>query len=447
MIRRAFNRVTQSRMLRASSMVLTGNVIITVLSIIGSIIVGRVMGDYTYGLIIIAMTAVDSVVQFLDVRTQEGLIKFMGGALATGKRRQATTYFYVAISTDVLLTVVALLATLVISPLLVAGNEELALLKSLIAVYWFTIPFSTLNSTFATVLIVYKRYGLHIAHNILKSVVLLFCLALLAGHSVKALMWGYVITSAFGFAISAVLGISLMVRNMETLRGGNYRQAVREFFPFAFHTSFMASLKTVSTHASTLIMGALGLPSEASYYKVGRNATSLMAMPVASLGTVMYPAINDAWAQNDVKRVRYLVKRFMMYAAAVTGSIALLLVITADILIMLTYGKDYAPTANVMRLLAVGFVVESIAAWMRSTVMAAGKPHLVSMSGTISMVVRLAAAVPCIALYGAMGAALAYNIGVLVSVSINAFYVMPRIGLWGGLRRRPARRKHAQGRD
>ncbi|MBN1287333.1 MAG: oligosaccharide flippase family protein [Anaerolineae bacterium] len=421
-----------SRFLRDSSVMFTGDMASTALSLLASIIIGRTLGDDNYGLVAIAITAVETVVQFMDVRTMEGLIKFMGEALALERPRDAVTYFYVALGIDALLMVITLVVVRLVAPLLVAASEYAGLLQPLALIYLFTVPFNMLESTFSAVLIIYQMYRLYTVKVILRGVVLVFCLGLLAGQGMAALAWGYVVAAAFDFGVAVIMAVGLMMRRLgpANLRGHGYREATRRFIPFAFHTSLMASLKAVGTNIDVLLLGALRPPAEAGFFKIARNAANLMGLPVAPMGTVIYPAINEAWAKDDLPRVKYLIRQFMQYSAAISVTLALGLIVAADFLVDITYGPDYAPVANIIRLLAVGVVIGNIARWMRPTVMAAGKPQLVSLSGVVGLVVQILAAPLLVWQFGALGSALESNLIVLTMVGVNVFYVLPRVGLW-----------------
>jgi O-antigen/teichoic acid export membrane protein len=430
MLKHLFKRVIQSRIFRDSSFLFAGDGFRTLLSILSSIMVGRILGVDHYGIAIIAMTAVNTVVQFIDMRTEEGLIKFMGGALARNKPQEALTYFHVALGFDSLIMIATLIVAGLLSPFLVAQGESGVLIRQLIWIYVLAVPFMILEDTFETVLIIYKQFRLLTFKFILSSVVLFFCLVLLAAHGIQGLMWGYVIGAGFSFGLSVIFATALLLKNIDTLRGQNYAGAWRQFLPFAFHTSFMASLKAVAQNIDILLLGALRPPSEVSFYKVARNAANLLSMPVAPMATVIYPAINDAWAQNNMARVKHLIKQFMRYSAVISVSLTLLLMFTADILVLVTYGVAFFPTANLLRLIVVGIAIENIARWMRPAALAGGKPHLVTISGTAALIIRLAVTLPLIWFYGAMGAIIAYLVGVLVIVGLNIFYVLPKIGLW-----------------
>lgn len=427
---RLLKRITTSRLLRDSSVMFVGNIASTGFSLLASIIIGRILGDNNYGLIVLAITAIETVVQFMDVRTTEGLIKFMGEALALERPRDAITYFYIALGIDGLLMVATLVVARFVSPLLVAPNEQAAAIQQFVSIYLFTIPFTTLESTFSAVLITYKRYHLYTFKVILRSLVLVFCLGLLAGYTMTALVWGYVVVAGFGFGVSAILAIGMLARRIGNLRGQNYRRAFRRFLPFAFHTSLMSSLKAVSTNLNILLLGALRPASEAAFYRIARNATHLMTLPIAPMATVIYPAINEAWAKENTSRIKYLIGQFIRYSAVISLSLAIFLIVAADWLVHLTYGADYAPMANVIRLLSAGVVVGNIAHWMRPTIMASGNPQLVTFTGVISLAAHLLVLIPLTWYFGANGAAVAYIASTTVAVIVNVVYALPKIGLW-----------------
>lgn len=422
-----------SRVLRTSSILLAGNYVTLAIALVTSAILSRALGTENYGLLIFAMTSVNVIVEFMDVRTGEGLIRFMGNALARDERGEALTYFHLGVGIDVLVTVITVVIVLAVVPPLLALHEQGQLLAQLVAIYVLAIPFATLQNNFDSVFITFKKFYLHTVIMLIVSVVNLVALAVLATQGLAALAWGYVITAAIScIAVAAVAGV-LLFRNFRGARTGGYRQYLRRFLPFAFHTSYMGSLKAISVNIDVILLGALRPPSEVAFYKLARSAVSLISVPITPVSTMLYPLINEAWARLDLDRVRYLIVRFMAYSGAISLTLALFFLVTADWLVTLIYGADFLPTALVIRLLLFGVVLESVAGWVRTAAMANNRPQLVTFSGTAAFLTRVALSVPLIFTLGAAGSAIVNNIGVIVSVAINAFYVVPRLGLWNPL--------------
>jgi O-antigen/teichoic acid export membrane protein len=145
--------------------------------------------------------------------------------------------------------------------------------------------------------------------------------------------------------------------------------------------------------------------------------------------------MNEAWALNKLARVRQLISRFMLYSAVISAGIALVFFVIADWPVYLIYGADYMPIANLIRIMSIGVVLESIMGWVRTAALADGKPQLVTFSGTAASIIYIPLEVFLIYSLGAVGSALGYVIAVLMMIVLNVFYVLPRLGLWKPLAR------------
>jgi O-antigen/teichoic acid export membrane protein len=404
-------RLVSSRILRDSSVLMLGDWVAQIISIVTSIALGRTLGPDNYGLILIAMTSVNIIAQFMDVRTSEALIRFMGGAMARDDRREARTFFSIGFAVDIVVALVTIGISLLVALPLVGAHPQGETLRAMVNIYLLTAPLSILQNNFRSVLITFKQFRL-------KTLIVI------------AVVWGYVAAAFATFILMTIAATWLLLRRMGVGQAGDYRGALRQFLPFTFHTSLMGSLKAVSNNLDMLLLGALRPPSEVSFYRIARSAVSLIALPVSPVTTVLYPTMNEAWARRDLARVKGLIKRFMLYSGVVCLGALVFFTLTADTLVRWIYGEDFQPAAPLILLMAVGLSLEAVAGWVRTAALANGKPQLVTFSGTAAFLFRFALAIPLIFILGATGAALAYNVGVIVSVSVNAIYVLPRIGLW-----------------
>jgi O-antigen/teichoic acid export membrane protein len=426
-IGRLFNRVVGNRLVSDSSFMFAANLISTGTSMLSSLVLIRVLGAEQMGLIVIATTLIAALVDFMDVRTPEALIKFMGGALAQGRPREALAYLYIGVGVDaamMLLTVIVLLlalpAALTIYP---ADVEPLA------RIYLWSVPFEMLATSASALLYVFKRFRLHGWIRIVHSLIALIVLVALALHGREAVVWGYVINLGIGFAFWLIAALWLLRTQFESLRGAAYRSAWRDFLPFAFHTSMMASMKAVSGNIDVLLIGALRPAADAAFLRIARSGASLMTLPIAPLTSVLYPLINEAWARQQIAEVKRLIRQYTLITGAIVGAALLVVWIAGDFAVSLLYGVENLPIADVLKILVIGMALESLAGWMRLTTMAHGQPGLVTFTGFAAMLLRIVAAVPLIYVFGAPGAAWAYVIGVLVSVGLNIVYTLPRVGL------------------
>ncbi len=429
-------RLLRSRLFRDSSVLLVADWSALALSIVASVILARALGSSGYGLIILAMAIVDTIVQFMDIRTEEGLIRFMVNALARDAHHEAMTFFYISLITDTVLTAATFLLVATAGPLSTRVYPDAAMLRSMVNIYLWSVPFVTLEGTFSAVLNVFKRFNLRAAVMMVKSLFLLTCLIVAMPHGLLAVMWAQVIAAGFSFVVWVMLGTWLLVKNVRTLRPQNLRQAWRTFLPFAFHTSLSASIKAIAVNLPILLLGAMRTTSEVSYFKIARSAASLLSMPTAPASMVIYPEMNEAWAHSNLGRVRRLVWRYVTYTLAISVGLYLALGLAARELVLIFYGPDYLPVAPVIRVLGFGVVLEAVFRWVRPATLAGGKPQLTTYYSTASILLRTVLEVLLIYFYGTIGAALAYDATVTFTCTLIVFYVLPHLGLWTPFRQK-----------
>jgi len=211
----------------------------------------------------------------------------------------------------------------------------------------------------------------------------------------------------------------------------------------------MGSIKAAAVHFDALLLGGLRGPADVALFDKARSALSLLSLPVSPVSSVIYPMMNEAWAKGDPARLRYLIRRFMVFSLVVglAGAAAFfiaadwLVVLAADWLVVLIYGTEFAAAAGLLRIMLIGIVLELVMGWVRTVAMVAGRPQLVTYTGLTAIIGRYVATVPLIGALGAAGAAIGYNIGAGLSVLLNAVFVLPRLNIWG----QTPKRKDASG--
>ncbi len=423
-----FNRTIKSKILQDSSVILVANVIGTLAGLMVSVILGRALGPAGYGLLALTVTLINTLIQFIDTRGSEAVIRFMTAEVALNNPRKALGFLYMGISNDALLALVSLGAAWLVVPSIVSKYPDNNALQPLVTTYTLVIPFTFLEQSISTVAHTFKRFRLSAATNLFDSVARLAAVLLSAHTGPGGVIWAYVATSGLGFAMSASVGLYLLIRNFGSLRAEGYWQAWRAFLPFSFFTSALASMQTLSVNADTLLMGILSHTSQISFFNIGKSATSFLSLPTAPVTTVLFPSLSEAFARKDLTRVKYLIYRFMLLSAATSVAGAVALFLLADWLVHLLYGPGFEPVVNVLQVLLIGAVLESVFRWIRPLTVAAGKPQAILLPATFLTLVRILILVPLLYLYGALGAAITYDIIVGFNVLTGIILVLPRLG-------------------
>lgn len=435
-INRSLQRIIASRVLRDSGVIFIGRWVNLALSILTSALVARALGLEQTGLVTLAMASVSIVVQFIDVRTSEALIRFMGNALAREERDEALSYFHIGLLVDVVVAVLALGIVLLIVPPILNGYADQARLLPLFSIYVLTTPFTILQNTFEAAFTIYRRFRLQTLLDIGVAMLALVVLVSLATSGMEAVMWGYVVVAVVNLVVTGGVSVWLLRRGLCGAQGAGYRERLRQFMPFALHTSLMGSIKGAAVHFDALLLGALRGPADVALFDKARSALSLLSLPVSPVSSVIYPMMNEAWAKDDKPRLRYLIRRFIVFSLIVGLTGAVVFFIAADWLVWLIYGTEFAGAAGLIRIMVIGIVLELVMGWVRTVAMVAGRPQLVTYSGLTAIIGRYVAAVPLIGALGAAGAAIGYNIGAGLSVLLNTVFVLPRLHIWGQLSNR-----------
>jgi|GEM_PF-837580 len=435
-LRAARNRIFSSRVLRDSSVLLLGNWLNLVIALVTSALLLRILGVHNYGLVALAMTSVKFIIQFVDAQTDEALIRFMGNALAREERDEALTFFYVGLMIDALVALVAFLVAILVVPPVIRTFPDGAALEPLVWVFALTTPFVILQGNFESVFKTFRHFRLNTILTIAVSVISLVLLVTLAATGgARAVINGYLIVTLLDFALVSGAASWLLFKYLRGARGRDYRRVWRQLTPFVFHTSVMGSLKAITLNLDVLLLGALASVTQVTYFTIARTAINLIAMPVQPVSTVIYPMLNEASAKGNIERVRYLLKRFILLSAVNCLVAGVFFLVFADVLVQAVYGAESLPVAGLIRIMLIGIMLEIVMGWVRRLALVMGKPAPATFSNVASFLFRFVVTIPLIYLSGATGSAIAYDMGVLVSVGINVFYVLPKLGVWNPYRR------------
>jgi O-antigen/teichoic acid export membrane protein len=415
--------------------IFVGNGFNLIIALLTSVLLARILGAHNYGLVALAITSVNFVIQFIDAQTDEALIRFMGNALARDERDEALTFFYVGVMVDILVGLVALLVVILVVPPIIRSFPNGADLEPLVWIFLVTTPFTILQSNFESVFKTFRHFRLNTVLTIIVSLFSLVLLVILATSGVRAVIQGYVIATLVDFTLFSGVAIWLLVRHLRGARGRNFRQVWRQLTPFVFHTSVMGSIKSISVNLDTVLLGALANVSAVTYFTIARTAINLISMPVMPVSTVIFPMLNEASAKGNIERVRYLLKRFILFSSVICFSADLFFLLFADILVKIIYPPDFFPVANLIHIMLIGMTLEIVMGWVRRLALVMGKPEPVTFSNVAAFLCRFVVTIPLIYLFGAAGSAIGYDIGVTISVVINIFYGLPKLGIWNPYRR------------
>jgi O-antigen/teichoic acid export membrane protein len=160
----------------------------------------------------------------------------------------------------------------------------------------------------------------------------------------------------------------------------------KEFIKFSLSTNFSTTISMVARDSEVLWVGYFFSPLEAGYFKTALAIINLAVMPITPFISTTYPEITKCAAKFRWERLRRLLLRVTIIAAAWTGAVAAGLalfgrqVLFSDWTIFgktfHIYRPEFLPSLPVLMVLLVGFGTANILFWNRPLLLALGKAEV-----------------------------------------------------------------------
>ncbi len=142
------------------------------------------------------------------------------------------------------------------------------------------------------------------------------------------------------------------LRKRDLLTGFDWSGPLTDGLPgawrFAWNTNVSSTLDAGLTHAATLTVGALLGPSQAAFWKVGRQVADAIAKPARLLAPALYPELAHLRARESEDMMLRLAARVAMIAGGASFVLLALSSVAGPWLLTTVMGKEFAPAAAVM---------------------------------------------------------------------------------------------------
>jgi O-antigen/teichoic acid export membrane protein len=162
------------------------------------------------------------------------------------------------------------------------------------------------------------------------------------------------------------------------LKDFSWRGPLTEGMPgawrFAWNTNLATTLDVAFTHVATLIVGAMVGPSQAGFWRVGRQVADAMAKPAKLLTPALYPELARLRADNHHHAMWRLARNVGLLAGGVALVMLAISAFAGPTLLALVMGKAFEPAANVMTWQVGAAVIGVFALPLEPMLISLGKP-------------------------------------------------------------------------
>ena len=406
---------SQKKLFKNASWLFGGKSASGIFTAIQTIVIARMLGVSDYGLLTLVIAYISVLNMFFDLKVWETATKYIGTYLEKGesdKTRSMIKLSYILdIGSGVVAFIIAILSAKLISAYIIHSPDAYIL----IWIFSISLFIDTANSTSDAILRVFDRFKsiafINSFQNLFRLIVVVALL--FGGFGIKGVLYGFILASFIGFSIR--MWIVIKTLNENGLEGwfsadvGLIKDEWKGIAWFLGNTSFIATLKTGNErYLGIMILGYFAGKDAVAYYKIASTVASLANKVVDPLYEAIYPELVKFTSSNAIKDFKRMIKSTTKSLVLIIVPLTVIIIIFAEPIISIVFGKDYVPATNALRILAAAVLIVRFTFWINPALLSMGRPGLRTILGVISTSIYLILMFLLVPGYSYIGAAFAF---------------------------------------
>ncbi|MBL8568668.1 MAG: polysaccharide biosynthesis C-terminal domain-containing protein [Phreatobacter sp.] len=233
--------------------------------------------------------------------------------------------------------------------------------------------------------------------------------------------------------LTACLAFVLMLRIWPAyLKGVRPAFSIAQWCATVLPMTVLSLLDVLMVRTGVILLGWLEHIREAGIFALGFSIATLILLPRVAVGTMFAPTAADLHARDDHAGLQRLFARAALLSFAVSGLLAAPLLIFMEPVLRF-FGEDFVQGAQIARLLVLGQLIAAAMGPQQHLMTMTGQERAAALAMAISAALNVAGCLIGIKLFGAVGAALATTLVIIVWNIIMAVSIHRRLGLLPGL--------------
>jgi O-antigen/teichoic acid export membrane protein len=407
--------VTRSQ-IRGSSLLLIGNIISLSITFLPHVLLARYLTTEAYGHLTYALSLVaacktyslgfnEAMSRFVPIyRAKDEPSKALGSIVVVFAVTLAISGFFIAVFG---------LASRPILGLLTQGREPVGLVWILI----FLVPLETLEILIMNLFACFARAGMIFWGRYIISPgmqVIVISLVVLKHYGLSFLASGYVLCQAVIVLPFAVLLIRELRRQKLLQAWASLTLPVREIFGFSGPLMASNVVGLMGNAIPVLLLGYFHPMSTVAFFRVVLPAATLSTMIQANFMPLFMPSASRLFAEHDTQGMNHLFWHTALWMGLLALPIFLVTFCFARPFTIFLYGARYAPSAPILAILSIGYYVQAVFGLNGIMLKAMGKVRLMVILNIITPIITVVLNLLLIPRFGAIGAAVATSVGLLV---------------------------------
>jgi O-antigen/teichoic acid export membrane protein len=401
------------QMLRHTGVLFAANVLSAVLGVGALALAARGLGADGLGILVMIVTYVTVIDQFVNFQAWQAVIKF--GADALEKKLHGDfgllvrAGFYLEVVTALVGTILAVLVLVVVSQFAHWGGE----ITILAIGYSLSILFRV-TGTPTAVLRLFDRFGLVAAQVVIAAAIKL------VGVSVGFVFDASLVAYVCIWALSDILGRLLLIAfSMIELGNRGFRgilkggiKGVSQRFPDIWSVVWTVNLsdtvRVATRELDTLLIGLMLGPASTALYKIAKQVSDIPGKFANPLQQVLYPYLARLWSRGEVVAFnRY--GTVVSLAMASAGVLFLILfAVAGERILILLFGGEFAAASDTLIIMLIAYCVFYLGIHLRPKALILGLHRAILVIYVVATVLFYAGYFSLISAYGISGAATAH---------------------------------------
>ncbi len=402
------------RILKGSGWLFGGQTLATVLALVQGVLLARLLGPESYGIVALVTTFTALLTRFFDARSWETAVKYLTEFILKGESGQARAVLKGLVGVDLIAAALTWGTLFALAPLGARVFVQDPAAAGLIRVYALTVLGLAPFGIGLALLMIANRYawmsGLQAACALAELALTLG--VVLWGGSLRHLMWAFV--AAAGVRTLGALWVMARVSPSLGLSGWlgadvrDARERIREVVQFWASSNLFAVIKGIHQSVDTLLVGSFLGPAPAGLFRVAKNLSQGVAFPLTPLFQTSYPELVRLHGGGDGKGLRALYRRLLGLGGAAALGIAAVVWLLAPLLVHWTAGPEYASAATTLRWLALGVALTAATQFGHALLMSMGRLKSVFLSFATPLALQIVLLVVLLPVYGQEAAGWAF---------------------------------------
>lgn len=402
-----------NKLVKNVTTVIIGNGGSSIINLIITVIMTRVLGNTTYGLFLIALQYMNLLDGIINFQSWAGVIKYGSEAIVEEREDKLAAIFKSGFIIDIVTAVAGTIVALIILPFVVHFMKWENNLPTLALLFSIEILFH-IEGTSVGILRLYDKFSYTAKQSIVAAILKLLFVGsylLLGGRSIVIVTTLYVFTDILKYLLLVVMAISVLQKEIGILNvvKSSVKILDKNFLKYTIWNNISYTVDVPVKYFDIFIISFISVDMVA-VYKVFKQITQVFSMLVNPISQAILPQFSELVAKNRIEEAFSKVMK-LRNAILAAGSVAVVLsIIFGKTVFTWILGVEYGNNIFLFEVIFITYILLMSYTAIHPFFAALGVAEIDFMYTALSNVIYICIAIGCVKWLGIYSIILATSI-------------------------------------